>query len=284
MNVEPQTGRARIGLILICGVAGLLVFMLGMTLAPVVPLGVRVAGLALLIFVSLALALGLRSKARTKRMWRLALAYCVAACAVLLGEFAGDWAVGLSGDSTATLTGFTALKLGEDVAIVGTIIILAFVTRDKLAALYLQRGRLRLGLTVGLLSFGTLTLLGLGVTLQQGLSFERMTGVLPAFTLIVVADGVMEELLFRGLFLKRLATAVGFGWANGVTAAVFALAHVGVQFTTALVPFVIVVFLLGLLWGWLMRYTDSLWASVLVHAGVDMLIIGNALDAFSVAL
>ncbi len=284
MNVESPAGRPPVGLILICGVAGLLVFWLGMTLAEVVQFGVRISALALVIFFSLAVALRLRANARTRRFWRLAFAYSVAGCAVLLSEFVGDWAVGLSGDSAATLTGFTALKFGEDVAIVGTIIILALVTRDKLAELYLQRGNLRLGLTIGLLAFGSLTLLGSGLTQQQAIASERMIGVLPAFMLIALADGVMEELLFRGLFLKRLTAVMGFAWANGVTAAVFALAHVGVQFTTALPLFVIVVFFLGLLWGWLIRYTGSVLASVLVHAGADMLIIGDAMNAFSVGL
>ncbi|UCG87863.1 MAG: CPBP family intramembrane metalloprotease, partial [Gemmatimonadota bacterium] len=85
-----------------------------------------------------------------------------------------------------------------------------------------------------------------------------------------------------GLFLKRLTGALGFAWANGITATVFALSHLGVEFAAALAPFLIVVFLLGLLWGWLMRLTDSVLASASLHAGADMLIVGNALETFSV--
>ncbi len=284
MNTETVDERNRIGLIPLLVAAGLAVFLLGMTLAPVVPFPIRIGALALVILVSLGVALVFRGKPSTKQYWRLAFAYCVAGCAVMMGEFGGDWAVRISTHGVDTLEGFTALKLGEDAAIVGTIVVLALLTRDELGALYLKLGRLGKGLAIGLGVFGCLTVLGALATWQQGFSWAHIAAVLPAFLLIVLADGLMEELLFRGLFLKRMAGVVGFAWANVITATVFALSHLGVEFAAAVVPFVIAVFVLGLLWGWLMRLTDSILAPALVHAGVDMLIIGDALEAFAVAV
>lgn len=284
MNTDTVGERNRIGPIPFLMAAGLAVFLLGMTLAPVVPFPIRIGALALVTIVSLGVALIFWGKPSTKRYWRLAFAYCVAGCAVMMGEFGGDWAVRISTHGVDTLEGFTALKLGEDAAIVGTIVVLALVTRDDLGALYLKLGRLGKGLAIGLGAFGCLTILGVLATWQQGFSWAHITAVLPAFLLIVLADGFMEELLFRGLFLKRMVGVVGFAWANVITAAVFALSHLGVDFAAAVVPFVIAVFLLGLLWGWLMRFTDGILAPALVHAGVDMLIIRDALETFAVAV
>jgi membrane protease YdiL (CAAX protease family) len=46
--------------------------------------------------------------------------------------------------------------------------------------------------------------------------------------------------------------------------------------------FLIIVFLLGLLWGWIMQRTGSVLAPALFHAGVDMLIIADAFAAFGI--
>lgn len=92
----------------------------------------------------------------------------------------------------------------------------------------------------------------------------------------------MEELLFRGLFLRKLGRFVGDDWANLVTATVFTLWHLGVQFTANLPAFLVAVFLLGLLWGWIMQRTRSVLAPALFHAGIDMLIIADVFVAFGI--
>ena len=105
---------------------------------------------------------------------------------------------------------------------------------------------------------------------------------MPAFLLIALADGLMEEMLFRGLFLRRLGRFVGDNWANVVTATVFTFMHLGVSFTASLPTFLMIVVLLGLLWGWIMQRTGSVLAPALFHAGVDMLIIADAFAAFGI--
>lgn len=219
---------------------------------------------------------------RLRPYWRLAFAYFVASCAVMLSDFTGDWALILSGQALDTANGFAALKLGEDAAIIGTVIVLALLTRDDPGELFLSKGRLGLGLVIGITNFLVFTVLGLASTLAKGIQPDRMRELLPVFLLIALADGFMEELLFRGLFLRRLGRFVGDNWANVVTATVFTFLHLGVTFTASLPTFLMIVFLLGLLWGWIMQRTGSVLASALFHAGVDMIIIADAFAAFGI--
>jgi membrane protease YdiL (CAAX protease family) len=227
-------------------------------------------------------ALALRKNTRLRPYWRLAFAYFVASCAVLLSDYTGDWALILSGQALNTAQGFTALKLGEDAAVIGTIIALALLTRDDLQKLFLSKGRLGLGLAVGIVSFLVFTVLGVSSTSAKGIRPDRVRELLPAFLLIALADGFMEELLFRGLFLRRLGRFVGDDWANIVTATVFTFAHLGVLFAKPLSTFLMIVFVLGLLWGWIMQRTGSVLAPALFHAGVDMLIMADAFAAFGI--
>jgi membrane protease YdiL (CAAX protease family) len=231
---------------------------------------------------SLTAALALRKNTRLRPYWRLAFAYFVASSALILSDYTGDWALISSGQPLNTAKGFAALKLGEDAAIIGTIIVLVLLTRDDPEESFLSKGRLGLGLVIGITSFLVFTVLGIASTLAKGIQPDMMRELLPAFLLIVLADGFMEELLFRGLFLRRLGHFVGDNWANVVTATVFALMHLGGLFTASLPMFLIIVFLLGLLWGWIMQRTGSVLAPALFHAGVDMLIIADVFAAFGI--
>jgi membrane protease YdiL (CAAX protease family) len=66
---------------------------------------------------------------------------------------------------------------------------------------------------------------------------------------------------------------LGKGLSKLLAASVFTLVHVQVTYTTDLVQFLLILFPLSLIWGNLMQKTDSLWGSVLFHAGADCMII-----------
>jgi membrane protease YdiL (CAAX protease family) len=137
-------------------------------------------------------------------------------------------------------------------------------------------------LVIGITSFLCFTVLGLYLILTKGIQPDRVRELLPAFLLIILADGLMEELLFRGLFLRKLGRIVGNHWANLVMATVFTFMHMGIHFTASLPMFLMIVFLLGLLWGLIMQRTESLLAPALFHAGIDMLIIGDVFTSYGV--
>ncbi|MGA2005041.1 MAG: CPBP family intramembrane glutamic endopeptidase [Terriglobales bacterium] len=95
----------------------------------------------------------------------------------------------------------------------------------------------------------------------------------PWILLFVVSNAVMEELLFRGLFLRRYEPLIGKWLAILSTALAFTLAHMQVTYAPNLWGFLLVTFVFSIAWGWLMQKTGSLWGSVLFHAGADLLII-----------
>jgi membrane protease YdiL (CAAX protease family) len=246
-------------------------------LVPIFPVGLLVGAQVAVVAGFLVLALTLRGNDRLKKYWRLAFAYFVASCAVVLSDFTGNWAVLISGQSIDTARGFTVLKLAEDATIVGAVIALMLLTRDDPKELLLTKGRLGLGLTIGLPGFVVLTVVGLSSAASQVDDPGRARELVLAYGSMSLADGLMEELLFRGLFLRRLARFVGDDWAIVVTALVFTFAH-QVFFET---PWLLLhVFFFGLLFGWLMQKTGSLLASVLLHAGILMVTIAGFLERF----
>jgi membrane protease YdiL (CAAX protease family) len=85
----------------------------------------------------------------------------------------------------------------------------------------------------------------------------------------------MEELMFRGIFLKRYEPFLGKGLSLLLTSIVFTLLHFQAGYVLNSVVFMVQLFPFALAWGWLMQKTDGLWGSVLFHAGADCIIIYN---------
>ncbi len=271
------------GYILLFSASGSVVVLVGLASITLFP-AFRLGGLLALILASLAAALALHRSGRLRRHWKLAFAYFVASCSIALSGFAGHLVLDILGWAIETAQGFAALKLGEDLAIIGTIIVLTLVTGDGLGELFIAKGRLRFGLVLGVSSFLLLTFLGLASPSIKGLEPERLFGLLPAFGAISLADGLMEELLFRGLFLRKLGRYVGDDWANAVTALVFAIAHLGAPHAESVPGLLVIAFSTGLLFGWIMQKTGSLLAPALLHAGMLMATLGNVLPAYGVAI
>jgi membrane protease YdiL (CAAX protease family) len=80
----------------------------------------------------------------------------------------------------------------------------------------------------------------------------------------------MEELLFRGLFLRKLEPFFGKILSNLMIAFVFTVIHGSVNYTADQYLFLAILFPLALAWGYIMQKTDSLWGSILFHAGMDI--------------
>lgn len=178
--------------------------------------------------------------------------------------------------------GFTPLssavaKAVQAALIVLTIIVLTMVSGQKLSSLYLCKGRLLFGLSIGLAGFllmAVVTFIPGGPFFKPGvLDAAQVLAVAPWVLLFVLTNAFMEELLFRGILLGRQQALVGPGLALFSTTLVFALAHVQVNYTAQVLGFVAFVFVLGLLWGWLMQKSKSIWGPVLFHAGADVAII-----------
>ncbi len=92
----------------------------------------------------------------------------------------------------------------------------------------------------------------------------------PWILIIVLANAANEELLFRGLFLRKLEPFYGKLLSNLLIVLIFTGLHLGVTYTRDQALFLVVVMLLAFAWGAVMQKTDSLWGSILFHAGTDI--------------
>ena len=173
-----------------------------------------------------------------------------------------------------TITGSVLQKINEFVIIVTTVISLTLLSKGSLSSIYIQKGNLKLGLAIGgvtfLLAAGISTSLSEFLFKGQNLTPGRIIPWLPWLLIFVLANAAEEELLFRGLFLRKLQPFYGKFISNILIAFVFSFLHLGVDYTSNDWLFFGGTALAALAWGALMQKTDSIWGSILFHAGMDI--------------
>lgn len=210
---------------------------------------------------------------RWKTYWPFFFACFTAAFSLFMAWRLADYGLEIFSLTTETPAGIAVAKLSESIVIVFTIVLLAVAARSDRASIYLQRGNLKKGLAIGLPAFAACAIAAGVQALGRGVEPAKLVSWAPWILIFVLANGFMEELLFRGIFLRRLDRLVGARPANVLTALVFALAHARVTYTPDVLTFVALVFVLGLVWGYIIQKTESVIASSLFHAGADVLII-----------
>jgi membrane protease YdiL (CAAX protease family) len=92
----------------------------------------------------------------------------------------------------------------------------------------------------------------------------------------VVVSPISEEILFRGFFLNGLNESLRFWKSNVISAAVFMLTHVPYWvskngFSGPVIKNMANVFMLGCLFGWVMKKTNSLWPAIGAHIANNFL-------------
>lgn len=190
-----------------------------------------------------------------------------------------DWVFGLYlidslKVSTNTPAGFALLKLNECIVIVSVVIIFTRLSGSSLGSIYIQKGKLKLGLIIGLIAFliavaGSIsasTLLFKG----QDLELSRIIPWIPWLLIFVFANATMEEILFRGLFLRKLEPFYGKFISNLLIAFIFTGLHLFASYTSDQYLFIAILFPLALAWGYIIQKTDGVWGSILFHAGMDI--------------
>jgi len=178
---------------------------------------------------------------------------------------------------TTTIEGIAYTKLLEATLIVIPIILLIKISGGDMDSILIKKGNLKLGLLVGLVSLIGFSMLSIYVAeilfYGTNLTWERVFSWMPWILIFVLANGLLEEILYRGLFLKRYESSLGLNASNILTAMIYSLIHFGVVYTSENLMFLVVTFFLGLLYGFMIRKTDSLLSSILFHAGTDIFII-----------
>ncbi len=189
------------------------------------------------------------------------------------GFFFGDWGLWLFGLNMQTPEGVAVAKFSSASLIVIGILVTARLCGEDWGSLFIARGRLGLGMSVGAIGAAGCLLLALRQPVGSTVGPSKLASLAPWILLFVVSNGLMEELLFRGLFLGRYERLIGTWPAIVSTALSFTLAHTQVKYAPELIPFLVVLLGLSIAWGWLIQRTRSLWGSAIFHAGADLLII-----------
>jgi membrane protease YdiL (CAAX protease family) len=101
--------------------------------------------------------------------------------------------------------------------------------------------------------------------------FAEWKGFLPLSAAILLFTAWPEEFLFRGLLQNLLSRSTGSETVGWITASIlFGFSHI----TNMHFPnwrYVLLASIAGLFYGWTWRKTGSIFASAIVHAGVDIL-------------
>jgi membrane protease YdiL (CAAX protease family) len=268
-------------------VGGLLIFLFGSNYHASFPTNKNAVyewGLTLFF---LALALILYRTGRLRRYWPPAFALFVASfanAALLAFGHVLDPILPTPGTDAQAIA---MDKLEQALPIIFSILLLNRLTGGDLGAIFLKRGKLRQGLTFGLISFGVFAAIFAGIVLVQadapvttgltasGVSLATIIAALPWILVFCFTNSLMEELWFRGISLRKLTPILGTAATVAVTALVFGSVHIGASYIdpTEMVFFVTITSVFGLINGYAMLKTDSIWGSVLFHAGYDLLVI-----------
>jgi membrane protease YdiL (CAAX protease family) len=203
----------------------------------------------------------------------------VAATAMLvlvIGPF--NWLVTLSDESYRH-----ALqdKLAQFLAIVPVILLFTWLARRPWGWIYLQMGRPRRWLTLGLSTLVVGATVIAAVAIASGRTASAVLEAAPWIVAFAALNAVMEELWFRGIFLRAYTAEMGAGLAILVTAIIFGAAHVGATYVSAgeQLVFASLVVGLGVVLAVAMRWGDSLWGAVLVHITLDLVVVFELVDS-----
>ncbi len=188
----------------------------------------------------------------------------------LLDDFPRRWL----GFDLKDPSGRAVIKVTDAVILLLIVVVLGKLLRIDFDSIYLRKGtRLRLALAIGLAGFALMAVFAVVEAHSMDITNRRLLGWLPWILSFVLANGFFEELMYRGLFLRKFEPFLGPRLANVLVAFVFAVGHAGVTYSADILVFVAITFVFALIWGYLMQKTGTLWGSALFHAGADTLII-----------
>ncbi len=222
----------------------------------------------------LLIAVLLKRSSCYKKYWLVPYGLFIMALAVTLDWIFGRFLVDTLNITTDSPRVNALMKLNEAVLIIVVIHFFTRVSGSSLGSIYVQWGNKKWGIIIGLATFVlAVAVSGLGARylfMAKDLTFNRIIPWIPWLLIYVLSNGAMEELLFRGLFLQKLEPFFGKLLSNILIAFVFTSLHSFANYTSEMTIFIAVVTLLAILWGFIMQKTNSVLASILFHAGMDI--------------
>jgi membrane protease YdiL (CAAX protease family) len=266
----------RAGLFALFLVCGLLVFVFGVDYHSrfwTNTSGAFKVGVSALFLVA---TLALQRSEGGRRYWPMAFAFLAASLANITTWYLYDplqgWLQNLTGAGTDTPQGLMLGKLVDVGLRLAPMLAALWVVGDDLGSVYVRRGKFKWSVTLGGLALANLLATSIAVAASRDADLTVVFASLPWWFAFSAANAFMEEIWFRGLFLKRLEPALGATGAIWLTTLIFGISHL---FATYIEPSGILIFgvitlTLGFAWGLLMQKTDTLWGSVLFHLAGDV--------------
>lgn len=209
------------------------------------------------------------------KYWKISCSLLVSSVGLVLAGFFGNWNTLIPGLSMNTVEGIAIAKVAEVIPIVVAILAGTWLVEKDFTPVFLRGGDLKKTLKIGLIvspvALVPFFALG-GLSLSVGL--DVILAWLPWMCIFGFSNAFMEELMVRGLFLKKYNAIFGKSTSLLLTSVIFALLHQAIiEFTdpVTFTVFLLITFLLGISWGYVMQKSDSIWGAVLAHAIADIL-------------
>jgi membrane protease YdiL (CAAX protease family) len=179
-------------------------------------------------------------------------------------------------DCATPLSNVALWRVGEAVVVLGVLAALALTMRASSGSLSLRwpAARYVRFAIAGFVVAGPLALI-VGPWVARpffgdvGYDLTRLGAIVPAL-LFAGANGLMEEMIYRGALLGWSARVMGVGPALVGQAIVFGLAHSGPDVAGSAVPLVVALGVGGLIAGAIAIRTRSLLIPIAVHIGLDI--------------
>jgi membrane protease YdiL (CAAX protease family) len=257
---------------------GSLVFVLGNPYYDVFPTNGNQTYLLLLCVILLTIALMFRRSQSLSRYSSSTYALFIAAAAIL---FLNTKILNLPRIGLSPLEDLAVDKFSQFLHIVPVILILTLLAGDDLKSIFLKFGRWKPALLFGLVSFLIFGAIALFTSiLPSDLLITFLAGI-PLILIWIFSNSIMEELWFRGIFLRKYEVLIGRNAAMILTALIFGASHINATYFFPGGPWVfgLVVFGLGWICAWAMYKYEGLLGAVLFHAAYDLVVIVSVLQS-----
>jgi membrane protease YdiL (CAAX protease family) len=284
-EVKTQTHwLQRLGLFFLFMVCEAAIFIFGSHYFKVFPTNMNLAFNLVVSAVLLAAAMGLKYDKRWNTHGQIAFVFFIASIAYPFTALFDSWirmVLSWFAVTTDTSKGMAIEKVCEMLLKVVPILLLVKLAGADMGSIFLKRGNLKLGLGIGALVFFFLSPAAFMFAAQRFTSVDTLIAAVVWGIVFSAANGFMEELWLRGIFLKRFAPVLGINASVWLTSIIFAFMH-GFAFyfnPMVLAFFVVNTLALGLACGYLMIQSDSIWGAVLIHAASDFFLFVAVLES-----
>ena len=274
-EIKPlkNKGFYRLILFIIFFICGISIFLFGFNFISTFPTNSSTIYRIIISVFFLALTVFIYFIKSLRNYWRVSLAFFIASLGMLLNWVISDLPVRFLYNSITITEGQWMLdKFSQFIAIVIPILVLTLAFGDKLSSLYIQKGRFKLWILIGLSTFVFFISIGLILALQKN-NLQKILSILPWLFAFSALNALMEELWFRGLFLKKFEPFLGNHLSIFLTSLIFSIPHIFARYLSGIgmsLIFFLTVFSLGMASGYIIYKTKSIWGAVIFHMGYDL--------------